>query len=70
MSSLQESPILVCYEPDKEALSFYYLRSDGTKRLQTYLELSKLKEMGLETASYEIGKSILADFQEIRKILF
>lgn len=68
--SVQESPILTSYESEKEALVFYYLRSDGSKRLITSLELAKLKSMGLKTASSEIGEFILSSFQATGEALF
>jgi hypothetical protein len=70
MEKFIESPLVIIYEPDKESFGFYYLRQDGSKRLRSYWELSKLKKIGLNRACFEIGESILASFKESREALF
>jgi hypothetical protein len=65
-----ENMLLLVFEEDKQSLVSYYLWPDGSKSLHSQIGLSKLVEMGLETASLELGESILASLETTREAMF
>lgn len=62
--------MIVTFDKERQLLILHNVYSDGTTHLDTHVELSRLKKMGIEAACQALGKNILTSMPTTRQELF
>lgn len=70
MNFYHTNRILVTFDIEKQLLILEDIYSDGSKDLFTHIELSRLKEMGIDTACHALGENLLIRLPGTREALF